>query len=84
MLVLTRKKDEDIIIGEDIRISVVSIDGDRVRIGIDAPEELTILRAELLDETEAVNRQAARVPSLTIDDLSKFIDKNKFYNVSIR
>lgn len=75
MLVLTRKKDEDIIIGEDIRISVVSIDGDRVRIGIDAPEELTILRAELLDETEAVNRQAARVPSLTIDDLSKFIDK---------
>ncbi|HHW69913.1 MAG TPA: carbon storage regulator CsrA [Clostridiales bacterium] len=75
MLVLTRKRDEEILIGDDIIISVVSIDGDRVRIGIDAPEEFTILRAELLDETKATNRQAAHAPSLTIDVLSKFIDK---------
>ncbi len=75
MLVLSRKRGEEILIGDDIRISIVSIEGDRVRIGIDAPEKLEILRGELLDETRAMNRQAAHVPSLTLDELKKIIDK---------
>jgi carbon storage regulator len=47
MLVLTRKMNERIIIGENIRITVVGIRGNHVRLGLEAPPEITILRDEL-------------------------------------
>jgi carbon storage regulator len=47
MLILTRKKDESIIISHDIRIMVVEIRSDRVRIGIEAPDEVTVYREEV-------------------------------------
>lgn len=47
MLVLTRKPGEEIIIGGNIRITIVSVRGDRVRIGISAPESVTVDRAEV-------------------------------------
>ena len=49
MLVLTRKVNETIIINSDIRIKVVAIRGNHVRLGIEAPESVTILREELHD-----------------------------------
>lgn len=49
MLVLTRKQDESIVIGDDIRITVVIIKGDSVRIGIDAPQDVRIMRQEVLN-----------------------------------
>lgn len=58
MLVLSRKPGEKIIIGGGITITVVSLTGNQVRVGIDAPEPLRILRAELLgcpDEPEGSN-----------------------------
>lgn len=58
MLVLSRKPGEAISLGKDIRISIISIDSDRVKIGIDAPQELKILRAELLEEVKSVNVEA--------------------------
>lgn len=48
MLVLTRKLDEKIIIGDNIVITVVRLDRDKVRLGIDAPSNVIILREELL------------------------------------
>lgn len=48
MLVLTRKPTEQIIIKDDIVITIVSISGDRVRVGIEAPRDMSILRAELV------------------------------------
>jgi carbon storage regulator len=48
MLVLSRKKSQQILIGQGIRITVVRIDRNQVRLGINAPEGLTVLRAELL------------------------------------
>ena len=50
MLVLTRTINESIIISDDIEITIVAINGNQVRIGIRAPEEITIVRDELLDE----------------------------------
>lgn len=47
MLVLSRKRNEKILVGDDIKITVVEILGDRVRIGIEAPDFVPIVRAEL-------------------------------------
>lgn len=67
MLVLTRKVDEAIVLGDDITISVLGIEGDRVRIGIDAPRALRIFRKELLAETEMINRQAAQTADVRLN-----------------
>ena len=47
MLVLTRKQSQQIVIGRDIRITIVKLDRNQVRLGIEAPPEMTILREEL-------------------------------------
>ena len=47
MLVLTRKRGEQVVIGDGITLTVVAVRRDRVRLGIDAPEQVGILRAEL-------------------------------------
>ncbi len=56
MLILTRKLNESIFIGDDISLTVVGIDGDRVSIGIDAPKNLKILRSELAEGTRLSNK----------------------------
>ncbi len=65
MLVLTRRADEGIQLGEDIRIVILGIDNDRVRIGIDAPRTLRIFRSELINETRDANVEAARQTPVT-------------------
>lgn len=49
MLVLSRKRDEAITIGDDITVTVVDIRGDRVRLGISAPRDVTVYREEIYD-----------------------------------
>lgn len=58
MLVITRKKDEGFLIGDNIKVTVVEISKDRVKLGIDAPSNVKIIRNELYD-TEKFNMQAA-------------------------
>ena len=62
MLIISRKKNEGIIINGDIVVTVADVQGDKVRIGIDAPESIKIMRKELLD-TERANKEAAQVSS---------------------
>jgi len=59
MLVLSRKKDEKIVIGDNISIMVVEIRGDKVRLGIDAPREVSVHRREVY---EAIRRKAQGDP----------------------
>lgn len=54
MLVLSRQRDETIIIGDSIRITIVEVRGDKVRIGIDAPKDVSVHRQEIYD---AINRE---------------------------
>ena len=55
MLILTRRSGETIIIGDDVKVTVLSIDRNQIRIGIDAPEEVDIVREELLREDDGQN-----------------------------
>jgi carbon storage regulator len=52
MLVLTRKTNQSIKIGENIEITVLSVSGDKVRIGIDAPRDISVFRREVLENDD--------------------------------
>jgi carbon storage regulator len=64
MLVLSRRRDESIVIGEDIQITVVDIRGDKVRIGIDAPTTICVHRKELREAIRRENEQAKAMQEL--------------------
>jgi len=59
MLVLSRQRDETIMIGDDIEVTVVDIRGDKVRLGINAPKEISVHRKEVYDAIRRENRAAA-------------------------
>lgn len=61
MLVITRKKGESILIGDDIEISVSKIEDGSVKLAIKAPKEMTILRKELFEEVENENKEAMNI-----------------------
>lgn len=61
MLVLSRHRDESIIIGDDIVITVVDIRGDKVRLGIAAPIEISVHRQEVYEAIQRENRQASQL-----------------------
>jgi carbon storage regulator len=65
MLVLSRKLNQSIVIGDDVHIVVVSIDRDTVKLGIQAPRAVPVHRAEVYEEIQRVNRSA--VPAATSD-----------------
>ena len=71
MLILSRKKGEAIKIGDDIEIKVVSISGDQVKIGIDAPKHIEVYRQELYEQIQLENKQAANTPDRIIDLIPK-------------
>lgn len=70
MLVVTRKQDESILISDNIEITVLEISRDKVKIGVNAPKEIKIIRSEL-KETQATNEQSAQVSGIGIDALLK-------------
>jgi carbon storage regulator len=61
MLVLSRQRDETIMIGDDIEITVVDIRGDKVRLGITAPNTVPVHRKEVYEAIQRENREAAKV-----------------------
>jgi carbon storage regulator len=59
MLVLSRKLNESIIIDGNVTVSVLRVDNDNVRIGVDAPLEIPVMRKEIYEEIKSNNEQAA-------------------------
>ena len=59
MLVLSRQRDESIIIGDNVVITIVDIRGDKVKLGIEAPREISVHRQEVYEAIQRENRQAA-------------------------
>ncbi len=62
MLVLTRKVNQEIIIGDDIRITVVAVGSDQVKLGITAPRSIPVHRSEIYKERQTIALAAAAVP----------------------
>ena len=74
MLVLQRKKNQSIMIGSDIELSVLEVGSDWVKSAISAPKDISILRKELAEAAQA-NRESAGISSL--DSLKKMIKKDE-------
>jgi carbon storage regulator len=70
VLILTRKVNERIVIGDDIEVSVVEIRGDQVKLGIVAPKTVKVHRREVFDAIQAENKAAAQGDSADLSDLS--------------
>lgn len=75
MLVLARRKGESLMIGEDIEITVVDIQGDKVRIGITAPRSLSVLRKELIAEVSSSNAEAVQA-QVNLSALAKAVGRS--------
>ncbi len=70
MLVLSRKSGESIVIGNDVVITILEVRGGQIRIGVDAPRNLAVHRAEIYEQVQAENRAAAASTDLKASILS--------------
>ncbi|WP_244834799.1 carbon storage regulator CsrA [Clostridium sp. BJN0001] len=71
MLIITRKKGQSLKIGDDIEITVSRIDDGSVKLGINAPKEVSILRKEIYDEVQKENKDAVKVDLNMLKNISK-------------
>ncbi len=71
MLVLSRHRDESIMIGDNVMITIVDIRGDKVRLGIDAPQEIPVHRQEVYEAIKRENQKASRIDPSEISDIGQ-------------
>lgn len=71
MLIITRKKGESLMIGDDIEITISKIDDGSVKLGINAPKNVSILRKELYEEVENENKQAINIDTNLLKNIRK-------------
>ena len=76
MLILQRKKNESVIIGENIEVTVLEIGMDWIKLAFEAPKDVSILRKELI-EAAKVNREAAKADSGALDAVKKVMKKEE-------
>jgi carbon storage regulator len=77
MLVLSRRVDERIMIGDQIEISIVDIKGDQVKIGIQAPATVKVYRKEVYEAIQQENIEAARARPGPLPDLDRLLGEKK-------
>jgi len=71
MLIITRKKGESLIIGENIEITVLKLEDGSIKLGIDAPKNITILRKEIYEQVKNENREAMKINIDVLKNLKK-------------
>ncbi|MCB2288841.1 carbon storage regulator CsrA [Clostridium sp. CS001] len=71
MLVISRKKGESLLIGEDVEITIVKVENGTVKISINAPKEISILRTELYKEVKDENQNAMTFDAAALKKLKK-------------
>ncbi|MGE5472845.1 MAG: carbon storage regulator CsrA [Ignavibacteriales bacterium] len=74
MLVLTRRRNESIVINDDIEITVIEVQNDQVRIGITAPKNVSIYRKELYTQIQEENKKAVGNQDISLDELKKKLE----------
>ncbi len=77
MLILARKRNESIIIGDQIEISIIDIKGDQVKIGITAPKSIKVYREEVYRAIQRENIEAAKAKPEVLPNLNNFIPKKE-------
>jgi carbon storage regulator len=77
MLVLSRQRDESIMIGDNIVVTIVDIRGDKVRLGINAPTEIPVHRQEIYEAIQRENLRASRVEPKDTRSLGNPVPKSK-------
>ena len=71
MLVLGRKKGESIVINDEIELKIISIEGDTVKLGVEAPKNIAIHRKEVYEAIQSENKLAA-MQEFSLEDLKEF------------
>lgn len=79
MLVLARRINESIMIGDDIEVVIVDVKGDQIKLGIRAPRNVTVHRAEVYKEIQEQNRRAAASSNLpgSLESIKKLMARSK-------
>lgn len=77
MLVLTRKTEEGIIIGDDVKITIIEIKGGSIRIGIDAPRDMKVHRQEVYDKIKQENQEATQWDIADLSALSSIMSTGR-------
>jgi carbon storage regulator len=77
MLVLSRKPEEGIMIGEEITVTVLSVHEGQVKLGIQAPGSVKIYRTEVYEEVQRNNLQATRTPKTAVTRAAKMLAQNR-------
>ncbi len=75
MLVLTRKSGEEILIGDHIKVVIVEVKGNQVKLGIEAPADVTVYREEVYREIQEENIMAAQINSMSLSDAAEMWKK---------
>jgi carbon storage regulator len=75
MLVLTRKLDESIMIGDAIEVKVLAVDGNSIKLGIQAPRAVPVHRKEIYEEIVRENQSATRAQPVDLADLKNLLKK---------
>ena len=75
MLILSRKVNEKIVIGDNITVSIIEVRGDQIRLGVDAPKSIKVFRQEVFDAIKAENKAASqstpKIPQLDFNSVKK-------------
>lgn len=71
MLVLSRQRDESIIIGDNVVVTIVDVRGDKVKLGITAPREVSVHRQEVYEAIRRENQQAAKLDPKEVQSLGQ-------------